>query len=264
VLVESRYLAQQQPAGMARALAATGCRVTLVDPDASLLAIDSVRWLEGIDLIVARGRSIALLARLQAAEAAGVPTPNSRQAIAGVLDKAHMAVQLRAAGLPTPATWIGSIEQVRHRLPAAAFPIILKPVFGDNCRGIQVVATPAALQHVTWAEPCVVAQRLLPGSGFDTKLYVIGDRVWAIRKPSPLLGGSGAVTPLDVPASWRALALKCGALFGLQLFGVDCIDTAQGLHVIEVNDFPNYGGVDGADLLLARHVAQHVRSRRRA
>jgi glutathione synthase/RimK-type ligase-like ATP-grasp enzyme len=43
-------------------------------------------------------------------------------------------------------------------------------------------------------------------------------------------------------------------LFGLELYGVDCIETPNGPVVIEVNDFPNYSGVPGSDQLLADHV----------
>ena len=260
VLVEARYLAQAQPVGLIRTLREAGCRVTVTDPGASLLDVGDTRWLEGLDLVVARGRSTDLLTRLSAAEAEGVTTLNSRRAIDAVVDKAHMATQLQAAGVPTPATWIGSIEQVRRNVPASAFPLILKPVFGDNCRGIVVVQTPAQLAALAWNEPCVIAQELLPSAGFDIKLYAIGERVWAVRKSSALHGGAGEATLLPLTPAWRELALRCGSLFGLQLFGVDCIDHQGELKVIEVNDFPNYSGVPEADLLLARHIENRARA----
>jgi len=264
VLVEARYMAHAQPRGVARALAKAGHRVTFLDPDGGLLDIADSRWFAGLDLLIARGRSAGLLARLSAAEAAGIPTVNRRQAVAAVVDKAHMATQLRAAGIAAPPTWIGGFEQVRRQIPRAAFPLILKPVYGDNCRGIRIVDTPRALDDVVWSEPCVIAQRLLPNDGFDVKLYAIGERVWAIRKPSPLCGVASAAIPLPLPAAWRNLARHCGELFGLQLFGVDCIETDGNLQVIEVNDFPNYSGVLEADFLLAGYVAQYAQARRRA
>ncbi len=264
VLVERRYLSQAQPHGLLQALAAAGHHVTLSDPQDTLLDLSDSHWLEHVDLVIARGRSSDLLARLSAAEAAGVPTLNSRGAIDSVLDKAHMAARLHAAGIATPRTWIGGIEQVRRAIPRSAFPLVLKPVFGDNCRGIVIVETPAALAAVGWNEPCVIVQRLLPSDGFDIKLYAMGGRVWAMRKQSALHGATGAVAALPLPLApaWHALALDCGALFGLQVFGVDCIEIDGALQVIEVNDFPNYSGVPEADFLLARHVAQYALARR--
>lgn len=266
VLVEARYLAQAQPQGMARALAKSGHRVFHLNSQAFMLDIENSRWLAGLDLLIARGRSADLLARLSVAEAAGIPTLNRRHAIAAVADKAHMATQLHAAGILTPPTWIGAMERVRREIPRSAYPLILKPVFGDNCRGIRIVDSPRALDAAAWSEPCVIAQHLLPNSGFDVKLYAIGERVWAIRKPSPLRGNNSAAIPLPLPlpVAWRNLARHCGEIFGLQLYGVDCIESGGALKVIEVNDFPNYTAVPEADSQLADYVEQYARARRRA
>jgi len=263
VLVEARYMAQAQPGGMMRALTAGGHRVTLLETQCALLDIEDSHWLEGLDVLVARGRSADLLARLSVAEAAGIPTLNRRQAIAAVADKAHMATQLRAARIPTPPTWIGAIARMRREIPRAAYPLILKPVFGDNCRGISIVDAPHAFDDAAGSDHCIIAQRLLPNSGFDVKLYAVGAHVWAVRKPSPLRGEAAPATPLALPVAWRDLARRCGELFGLQLFGVDCIESDGKLQVIEVNDFPNYSGVPAADFLLAGHVARYAQARRR-
>lgn len=262
VLAEGRYLAQAQPRGLMNALAAHGHRVKLIDSGAGALEVDDGRWLEGLDLVIARGRSPELLARLGLAEAAGVPTPTRRRSIASVLDKAHMAAALAAARIPAPPTWIGGIEQLRRDVPGAAYPIVVKPVFGDNARGVRRVATREALEALAWTEPCAIAQRYVPNDGFDVKLYAIGARVWAMRKPSPLDGAAAPATPLPLPEAWRQLATRCGRLFGLHLFGVDCIESGGALQVIEVNDFPNYTGVPDADAQLAAHVVRHVPARR--
>ena len=262
IVAEARYLAQAQPAGLMRALRQQGMGVALLDPGEDVLDVADASWLDGIDIVVARGRSTDVLARLGAAEAAGVPTVNSRCDISAVVDKAHMATRLHAARIPVPTTWIATLQQLRLKIPATAFPLILKPVFGDNCRGIQVVDTPAQLAALEATEATVIAQRFVPNSGFDTKLYAIGQQVWAVRKPSPLhAAAAGPPMLLPLRPAWRQLALRCGAVFGLQLFGVDCIERCGELQVIEVNDFPNYSGVPGADELLARHIENEARKR---
>jgi len=57
----------------------------------------------------------------------------------------------------------------------------------------------------------------------------------------------------------RSLARTCARLFGLRLFGVDCVVGPDGVPlVVEVNDFPNYRGLPQeanevlADIVLAR------------
>jgi ribosomal protein S6--L-glutamate ligase len=61
----------------------------------------------------------------------------------------------------------------------------------------------------------------------------------------------------------RELGLRCGELFGLELWGVDCVETPDGPVVIEVNEFPNYTAVPAADERLADHVLERARGTRR-
>src|SRR5919108_6189338 len=103
----------------------------------------------------------------------------------------------------------------------------------------------------------VLAQRYVAGAGRDLKLYGIGRQVWAVRKPSPLngrVGTSDKVEPVETTSALQDLGRRCGALFGLELYGVDCIETKHGPVVIEVNDFPNFTGVPDADNKLAEYV----------
>lgn len=265
ILGERRYLVQAQPAGMSAALQARGYDVTLIEPEATSHEIGDYDWLHGIDLIVSRGRSWPLLSLLALGEARAMPTINRRAAIAAVHNKAEMAVTLVAGGVPTPRTFFGRVERLASRIPATSYPLVLKPIFGDNCRGLRIVLTPDELTGLEWPEPMALAQSYLPGDGYDLKLYGIGDEFWAVRRPSPL--GRLETTPFGVTAghdqnaellpltpALRALGRRCGALFGLELYGVDCIETPDGPVVIEVNEFPNYTGVPSADERLADYV----------
>jgi ribosomal protein S6--L-glutamate ligase len=265
VVVERRYLGQDQPHGLAVALEERGHDVTAVDPEAEAYRIGSDRWLEGLDVVVGRGRSLALLCLLGWAERRGKPTINRRSAIAAVHNKVEMAVALTAASVPTPVTFLGTPETLAARVPEANYPLILKPSFGDNCRGLQVVESAAELARLVWPEPVVLAQRYLPSNGHDLKLYGIGDRVWAVRKPSPLWTHAPAspsepeIVPVT-PELWE-LCRGCGRLFGLDLYGVDCVETPDGPVVIEVNDFPNYTAVPDADGRLADYVLSRLELR---
>jgi len=84
--------------------------------------------------------------------------------------------------------------------------------------------------------------------------------VRAVKKPSPISTAiSAPPRPVPVTAALRDLALRCGTVFGLDLYGVDCIETPEGPVVIEVNDFPNYSGLEGVDDPLARFVTDRAR-----
>ena len=267
LLVESRYLSQSQPAGLRDALAERGNDVRVIDPRGSAWRLGDDAWLEGLSVLVARGRSWDLLCLLSWAESRGVTTINRKAAIAGVHNKSEMSVTIARHDLPAPQTWFGSPETLAREVPADAFPLILKLIFGDNCRGLEVVESREALRALDWPDAVAIAQTYHRTDGYDLKLYGIGGDVWGVRKPSPFNarreGASGEAEPVALTPELEALGRRCGEIFGLDLFGVDCIVTEEGPLVIEVNDYPNFTAVPDADRRLAEFVerrAEAVRS----
>lgn len=267
VIAERRYLSHAQPQGMMGALAAAGHSVLLIDPEEHAFEARESAWMKEVDVAVARGRSWSVLCLLNWLERQSVPVINSRAAIAAVHNKAEMTVALASAGIPMPRTFIGPLSEIAKQLGAADFPVIVKLVFGDNCRGLRVLETHQQLLGLDCNEPFAIVQNFVPGLTHDLKLYCIGREVWAVRKPSPLAAsftGDALQEPQLVPLQpvWRNLALSCGRVFGLDLFGVDCIETDDGPLVIEVNEFPNYSAVPGADEKLSNHVLLSGRQER--
>jgi ribosomal protein S6--L-glutamate ligase len=265
VLVEARYRMQAQPAGLIAALERHGHRVSLIDPDEATREITGAPCFDALDLVVARGRSQSLLLKLKWAEYLGARTINRCASIDAVRDKAEMTVALAAAALPIPATFAGRLEQLTKAVPEGHYPVILKPLYGDNGRGLHIINHPKDWADVDWAEPSALVQRYLPSDGYDLKLYGIGEEVWAVRKPSPLtqqaLRGQNAEL-IPVTHDMHAIGCRCRELFGLDLYGVDFVETPEGLVVIEVNDFPNYSAVPDADERLADFVGRCVSRRR--
>ena len=272
LLVERRYLAQAQPTGLMEALRAHGHEVTLVDPQGGPVDVGDDRWLHGLDMVVARGRSWELLCMMAVAETRGVATVNLRAAIAAVHNKAEMGARLAAGRVPTPRTLLAPGARLTAASRIERFPLVLKPVFGDNGRDVRVIRDRAELERLGWSEPLVLAQEFIAGDGHELKLYVIGHDVWAVRRPAMLLADGRADGPPAAPPAGEAvplrpgerdLALCCKRLFGLELFGLDCIRTPSGTVVIEVNDFPNYGSVPSASERLADFVMKRARATRR-
>ena len=273
VIAERRYLSQSMPAAALRALEARGVWVDVICPDVARIApetglvhVAQEGWtadLNDYDVVVSRNRNGLGLAMLSYAEAAGVLTINSYSSTERIRNKANMAVLLSRAGLLCPPTILARDASTLAGLPRSSFPLILKPTYGDNSRGLQLVRRPEDLEAVEWSDDLLLAQRYLPSDGFDLKLYVCGRSVFAVYKPTPFNGDLAAEPrPVAATPAMVELALRCGATFGLEIYGVDTIETSDGLAVIEVNEFPNFTGVPHAGECIADYVIARARATR--
>lgn len=245
-----------------------------MDCEEAVHALHQGHWVRGLDLAIARGRSWEVLCVLGWATAHGVRTINRRDCIARVHNKADMAAMLAAANVPTPQTYIGTPMRLFGALKNSDFPVIVKPVFGDNAHGLRLVASRDEFKYLDPAK-AVLAQRYLPNDGTDLKLYGVGERLWAVRKPSPFLHARSSMhgAPIEdqpeaelvpVTAAHARIASLCRSLFELDLFGIDCIETPSGPMVIEINEFPNYTGVPGVNDTLAQFVVDCARGEKRS
>src|ERR671924_519540 len=105
--------------------------------------------------------------------------------ILAVRDKVGCTLALARSGLPVPPTFLAERPEDLEVLPARQFPLLLKPVDGDNARGIRVVRHRGELASLAWHGGLVLAQPYLDAGGAEVKLYVAGEAVWAVRRRSP-------------------------------------------------------------------------------
>ena len=266
-VVEQRYLRQGMPRAAIELLEARGVRPDVLcprdgrfDPGTGVFHAEAGQRfdLHRYDLVVARTRDPFGLAILAYCEAAGIRTINSYAATERVRNKAQMTIALERAGVPCGPTVLASDVSVLGELPDDWFPLLIKATYGDNSQGLRLIRRRDELGDVHWPEALVLAQHYLPNDGFDLKLYVCGERVFATRKPSPFNGNPRAAARPETPTpELEELALRCGRVFGLDIYGVDTIETPGGPAVIEVNEFPNFTAVPDA----ATRVVDFVLSR---
>jgi len=101
----------------------------------------------------------------------------------------------------------------------------------------------------------VFAQRYHRPRGPDLKLYVIGERVFGVRKPYPRTTVEEKTGESFTPSpELCAIALACGRTFGIELYGVDVIESDDGCYVVDVGSLPGFRGVPDAPRLLAAHL----------
>ena len=256
-IVEEQYRNDPMPLVIADQLLQWGHDVDLLEPQTAVACLSDLAE-QGYDAYVlktlADGPGLSIL---EAAEAVGIPTINSARSIRLVRDKAVAAAFARAHGLPIPPTYFVAHPRLLKQIPAEEYPIVVKPSNGSSCRGIYLLERPEDLTALEIAEAndsFFLAQRYAENTGFDIKVYVTGREVYAaVAKKSPL---HPDVDEHFVPLTpqVRKLALQVGKLFGLDIYGLDVVETPQGPAILDINDFPSFGRVPRAVVRISEYV----------
>jgi ribosomal protein S6--L-glutamate ligase len=172
-------------------------------------------------------------------------------------DKIIASRRLRAAGVPTPRTWVtGDLSLMRSIVEE--MPLIIKPYRGHRGAGINIVHNPRELDAVPPPEQQMLIQEYIPGSGEDLKVYGVGDEVFAVRKPFSSTSFAQPGRPCPVTDEIREIARRCGQAFGLGLYGLDVIEGQDGPMVVDLNYFPGYKGVPNIAPLIASYIEDYA------
>src|SRR5947209_3685668 len=191
IVTDADQLHTRMPRALVRALCTRGIEPHVVVSDRGT---PSWRRLEPGDLVVARTRTAEGLALLEAAELHGARAFERVSALRTARNKAQAALALARVGVAVPATVVAYASEQAARL---GFPLVLKPVFRGS-GAVRVIHTRGELLRAGWdGTPCL-AQAYVPSAGVETHLYVAGDDVWALRRPSPLLARGACGRPVAV------------------------------------------------------------------
>lgn len=236
-------------------LRARGVVVESIYPEDSFL--DVARVEADYDLYLLKSGTESALSLAGVLHAAGAKIINPYLTVVAMRDKIISTKMLQSADVPLPETWFASRpEQLAGLLKEGR--IVVKPFWAaSQGRGVQVIATEDELSTVTGEDGVIFAQRYYQPDGRDHKLYVIGDRVFGVRRvwpPKTLEDKLGE--PFEVPDEMREIALGCGRAFGVGLYGVDLITSGGKPFVVDINTFPGFKGVPNAAELLAAFIEE--------
>jgi ribosomal protein S6--L-glutamate ligase len=258
-LVEENYRHDGMPIEVIRELRSWGHHVDVLRPGGSLLRMTELVMAGSHDAWVLKtvsgGPGLTLL---EAAASAGMTTVNDARSIRGVRDKALAAAIGRSRGLPLPPTYAAARPELLADIPESDYPLVVKPADGSSGRGVHLVAAPDrldALAPVLRDEGLLIAQPYVPNSGIDIKVYCVGEDLYATERRSPLHPDQ-PMRERRVPLSREiaAIAARVGAVYGLDLYGVDILLAPDGPVVVDVNDFPSFRQVPDAAARVARAV----------
>jgi ribosomal protein S6--L-glutamate ligase len=212
------------------------------------------------DLYVLKSHTQLSLSLAGVLHARGARLLDPYPACAATQNKIIASRLLRAAGVPAPATWvIGDPAELEPVVAERA--LIVKPVQGHRGAGVHLVRDAEQLHAAVEAsgDALVIVQEHIPGTGEDLKVYVVGDQVFAVRKPFSEMSFTVPGRPVPVTPDVRDIALRCGEAMGLGLYGLDIIESPDGPFVVDVNYFPGYKGVPGAAAAIAEYIDAQAR-----
>jgi ribosomal protein S6--L-glutamate ligase len=240
-----------------------GARVDLLAPEDGPWDVAALRPQH--DLYVLKAKTPLTLSLAGALALGGAAVVNSVRSCTLARDKIAATAVLAGCGVPVPASWATG-RATRLLPPLQAGPLWLKPHRGSQGAGVRRVDSPADLDvpdvltdpfGLPWP---LFAQREVPSSGHDLKVYVVGPRLWAITRPFPARSLQDKIgTPAVLPPEVRRAALACGRALGLELYGVDVLVAGDRFCVVDVNAFPGYKGVAEAPRQLAAYLYARAR-----
>jgi ribosomal protein S6--L-glutamate ligase len=272
-LILSRSAAIYSTRRLLDACEVEGIEAVVADPlDLALLLTDggtasihsASHALTGVDMVIPRiGTTITEygLAVIHHFELMGVPVLNASGAVYRARDKLRSLQVLSARGVPVPPTLMArnpeSVEWCIEQLGGP--PVVLKLLQGTQGVGVMLAESLAAAEAILdamWGlnQNILVQKFIAESRGTDVRCIVVGDRVIAamrrVARPGSFRsnihrGGRGE--GLDVvPPEHEKVALEASRAIGLQVSGVDLLESGKGPLVTEVNVSPGLEGIEAA------------------
>lgn len=217
--------------------------------------------LENIDVVIPRIKpSITFYATaiLRQFEMQNVFVLNNAISIQTSRDKLRALQILSRKGVHIPVTGCANSTRDTQELikMVGGAPLIIKLLESTKGMGVVLAETNKAAESVITAFSTLKANILVQefikeSSGEDLRCFVIGDKVVAAMKRKAPKGSfkanlhQGALAfPAKLTSKERTMAIQATAALGLQVAGVDIIESSSGPKVLEVNSSPGLEGIE--------------------
>ena len=220
--------------------------------------------LEGVDAIIPRiGASVTFYgtAVVRQFELMGAFSAVTSQAIVRSRDKLRSLQILSKNGLGMPKTAFtnfskGGEKQLIEQVSGA--PVIIKLLEGTQGLGVVLAETKKAAQSVVEAfhglkARIIVQEYIKEAKGADIRAFVVNGKVVGAMKRQGAEGEfrsnlhrGGIATVIKLSRAEKQAALNAAKALGLDVAGVDMLQSARGPLILEVNSSPGLEGIEGA------------------
>ena len=220
--------------------------------------------IEGIDAIIPRiGASVTFYgtAVVRQFELMGSFSAVTSQAIVRSRDKLRSLQILSKNGLGMPKTAFtnfskGGEKQLIEQVSGA--PVIIKLLEGTQGLGVVLAETKKAAQSVVEAfhglkARIIVQEYIKEAKGADIRAFVVNGKVVGAMKREGAEGEfrsnlhrGGVATVIKLSRAEKQAALNAAKALGLDVAGVDLLQSDRGPLILEVNSSPGLEGIEGA------------------
>jgi ribosomal protein S6--L-glutamate ligase len=238
-----------------------------------------------VDVVIPRiGASITNygLAVVRQFDLMGIPVLNGAVSIARSRDKLRALQLLTRRRIDVPITVCarspGGVDAALELVGGC--PAIVKLQQGTQGIGTMIAETSQAVHSLLetfWAmgQDIVLQEYVRESKGRDVRVIVVGGKVIAAMrrtaKPGEFRsnlhrGGKGAHVKL--PPSFRSAAIRATKAMGLEVAGVDMLESRSGPKILEINSSPGLEGVERASAIdvagaIVAHAEDYANTHRR-
>ena len=216
------------------------------------------------------------MAILRQFQSTGAWCLNDAEAIGASRDKLLAHQSLARAGIGMPVTAFANSPKDTKDLVGLVGkpPVVLKLLSSTQGRGVVLAETTKAAESLVDAFRGLDANFLVQGfvkeaAGADVRCLVVGNRVVAAMKRQALEGEfrsnlhrGGVATAIRLTREERQTAIRAARTLGLNVAGVDILQSNTGPMVLEVNSSPGLEGIETAtELDVAGIIIAHIERR---
>jgi ribosomal protein S6--L-glutamate ligase len=193
-------------------------------------------------------------------EMADIFALNGSDGISRSRDKLRSMQILSRSGVGLPTTsFAHSIQDVNGLLDVVGgTPVVIKLLEGTQGLGVVLAETKKAAESVIGAfhqlyANILVQQFIKEAGGADIRAFVVGGKVIAAMRRQGAPGDfrsnlhrGGSAEVIKLSPSERSTAVRAAKAMGLNVAGVDLLQSEEGPMVLEVNSSPGLEGIEDA------------------
>ncbi len=218
---------------------------------------------EDVDVVIPRiGASITGygLCVVNQFDMMGVPVANGASAIARSRDKMRCLQLLSRFSIPIPRTVMArepdALTTAVERI--GGLPAIIKLIQGTQGVGVMIAHSMAEIASIletmqNMGQQVILQEFIAESKGSDVRALVVGKRVVAAMRRVARSGEfrsnihrGGEGESLTLPTNYAQVAVKAVRVLGLEIAGVDLLESKNGPLVMEVNASPGFEGLERA------------------